>query len=164
MTLRILIFSFLLGTFLFSVGQDSPEKDRQTVLRQNKVGQVVVFDRSKPGDYNRTELTYLGRITSKEKKTYKIVTSNWFWGSLPRATGKILIFDGRNKYIGNYYVTMIYDLPDKIEDNELVFVNDANDDCDPKLITKVSFQGGPPKQFFLKCKGNSGDIYSFSTQ
>jgi hypothetical protein len=56
---------------------------------------------------------------------------------------------------------MTYDVPDKIEDKSLVFINDKDSGCSPNSITRVNFGNGIPKQFFLKCKGGMGDIYSF---
>jgi len=59
-------------------------------------------------------------------------------------------------------VTTTYDLPDRILNNQLAFLN-ANTaekpDCDAK--TYIDFDHGPPKEMFVKCRGNSGDIWNF---
>lgn len=163
MTHRLLFFLFSI-TFTTVCGQANPKKERQVVLGHNKIGKVYVFDRSKQNDHNRTELTYLGKLKTTEGRAFKILISSWYWGISPRAKSYIIIFNDKNQFLGNYYVTMTYDLPDKIENNALVFTNRGNDDCDPSLKTIVSFKNGIPKQFFLKCKGNFGDIYSFRNQ
>ena len=89
------------------------------------------------------------------------MTSSWFWGLSKRATSRILVFTNENEYLGNYYVGMTYDLPEKIENNQIVFMHSETDDCDKKVITRLSFNDGIPKEFFLECKDGYGDIYSF---
>jgi hypothetical protein len=34
----------------------------------------------------------------------------------------IVIFNEKNQYLGDYYLTMTYDIPDKIEGKYLVFI------------------------------------------
>ena len=148
-------------TLAQSFGQVSDSDMQQKVLRLNQVGKTSQFIH--PDDSTETYLKYLGQIKSDKGDVYKVVTSTWIWGHSHRATNRILIFDSNNKYLGSYSVTMIYDLPDKIQGNKLIFLNTDNSDCDAKLVTKLSFSDGIPKEFFLKCKGNMGDIYSFST-
>jgi len=59
---------------------------------------------------------------------------------------------------------MTYDLPDKIENNALVFYNKRKNDCDPNIVTLISFNNGIPKEFLLVCKDNSGDLYIFTSE
>ena len=59
---------------------------------------------------------------------------------------------------------MTYDLPTKIENNALVFDNKDREDCNPQIITRISFTKGLPKQFFLPCKDKMGDIYRFGNE
>ena len=87
----------------------------------------------------------------------------WFWGLSHRATSRILVFNGNNQYLGNYYVTVTSDLPTKMENGTLIFKN-TDEDCDKKLTTIVNLKNGLPKQFFRKCKGKYGDIYSFDNE
>lgn len=146
---------------LTTSAQINPNRDRQVVLRRDKVGKVYVFDRSKKDDYDLTELTYLGKLKTRDGRFFKILISRWYWGLSPRATSRIVVFNDNNQYLGNYYVGMTYDLPDKIENNSLVFYNKYRPDCDPKIVTRVSFRYGLVNQFFLECKNKMGDIYSF---
>ncbi|HEU5289629.1 MAG TPA: hypothetical protein VFU05_03235, partial [Cyclobacteriaceae bacterium] len=55
------------------------------------------------------------------------------------------------------------DLPTKLENENLVF-NNVNEECDKRLATTINLKNGLPKQFFRKCKGEYGDIYSFSSE
>jgi hypothetical protein len=163
MTPRLLFILFSL-TFLNASAQVNPNKDRQLVLRHNKVGKTHVFDRSKKDNYNRTEITYLGKLRTNDGRVFKILISRWYWGLSPKATSRIVVFNDKNQYLGNYYVTMTYDLPSKIENNALVFENKRREDCNPNIVTRVSFAKGLPKQFFLECKYKMGDIYSFGDE
>ena len=148
--------------FLFfseSFSQTNDDKIRLQVLRQNKIGKEYKFYNNK--DSTMTYLKYLGQLTSNKKIKYKVLTSVWIWGMSHRATNRILIFDKHNTYLGNYYVTTTSDLPNKIDKNELVFLNKENG-CDKSLQTRLSFKDEIPSQFFRKCKDKFGDIYSFS--
>jgi hypothetical protein len=165
-SMRLYLLFALSGlTFLTTAfGQVNPNKDRQLVLRHSIVGKTYVFDRSRNEDYNRAEIIYLGKVRTKDGRVFKILISTWYWGIVPRATNRILVYNAQNQYLGNYPVTMTNDLPGKIKNNALVFENKNRDDCDPNMILRVSFYNGLPKQFFLACKGNMGDIYSFGDE
>jgi hypothetical protein len=156
--LLLIFFSLIFSNV---IGQVNPNKDRQIVLRHNKLGKEYIFDRSKIGDYNRTEITYLGKVKTQDGRVFKILISEWYWGLNRRATYRIVVFNGKNQYLGNYYCD---NLPSKIENNVLVFENKNRDDCDPSVITRVNFNNGLPKQFFIKCKNNMGHIYSFGDE
>jgi hypothetical protein len=163
------IRSFLLMSFFgirpyVASAQVNPDKNRQTVLRHNRVGNTYIFDCSKKDDYDRTELTYLGKLKTKNGRVFKIVISRWYWGLAPRATSRIVVFNDQNKYLGNYYVGMTYDLPCRIENNSLIFKNKSREGCDAAIVTRLSFAKGLPRQFFLECKDKMGDIYQFSTE
>src|SRR5258705_2320721 len=149
MKYRVLLF-LLCITHKPVCGQVNPNKERQVVLRGNKIGKVYVFDRSKQKNYDRTEIIYLGKICTNDGRKFRILISRWYWGLSPRSTSRIVVYNDKNQYLGNYYVTMTYDLPDKIENNALVFSNHDNNECDPTLKTIVSFKNGLPNQFFLK--------------
>jgi hypothetical protein len=156
----ILQFTFLFS-FGFSFAQVNPTKAYRLVLERNNIGKEYSFGRKIETDYDSLVLIYLGKATTQKGRVLKILTSRWYWGMSPRATSRIIVFNQKNQYLGDYYLTMTYDIPDKIEDNSLVFSNKPDSDCIPNLITKVSFKRGIPKQFFLRCKNKYGDIYSF---
>ena len=153
-----LLFLVVLSSKLF--GQVDDTGIRQIILRNNNADSTYKFQNRK--DSSETYLHYLGKIKSRNGRAYKIMTSCWRWGlDLHRATNRILIFNSRNRYLGNYYVITTDDLPTEIKANKLIFSNPPYSDCDPNLYTTVSFTYGIPQQFFRRCKGKYGDIYSF---
>ena len=159
-----LLLIVLCTSFMVSFSQVNPNIDRQAVLRHDSIGVKYVFERTKKDDHNRTEITYLGKLRAKDNRIFKILISRWYWGLAPRATSRIVVYNGQNQYLGNYYVGMTYDLPTKIDDNNLVFENKERKNCDPKIVTRISFGSGLPKQFFIECKNKLGDIYSFGDE
>lgn len=166
--------AFILTALIFIAnnmyGQVNHRKAQQVVLKRNCVGKVYSFSQSKDvlfnkiwlHQYDSLVLVYLGKIKTADGRVLKFLTSRWYWNTSPRATSRIIVFNAKNQYLGDYYLTMTYDVPDKIEGGSLVFINDNDSDCTPKLVTKVSFKRGIPREFFLKCEGEFGDIYSFA--
>ena len=132
------------------------------MLERDEVGKAISFDQTKGQDYDSLVLIYLGDIKTKKGQHLKILTSRWYWGISKRGTSRIVVFNNKNQYLGDYYLSMTYEVPDKIQGKSLVFINKTGSDCTPNVVTKVSFQNGIPKSFFLKCKGEYGDIYSFA--
>lgn len=156
MTKAFNIIVFLLSLSFQSYGQ---VKDIQAVrvLRLNHIGKDYKYNNT---DKTVTHLKYLGIVHTNNDTTYKILTSVWLWGVSHRATSRILIYSDRNKYLGNYPLTTVNDLPSYIENNMLVFTNKPGD-CDTNQVTRIDFTNGLPKDFFRKCKGESGDVYTF---
>jgi hypothetical protein len=159
MNLKTTFSSILIIISLNVLGQGKEQDTRLQVLKYNRIGREFVF---KTEDKSTTRLTYLGTIHSKKGVDYKIVNSILIWGQSHRATNRILVFDKTNKYLGNYPLTLTSDLPSSIQNNNLLFNNKSGSDCDSKLITYLNFDAGIPKEFFRKCAGKSGDIYTFN--
>lgn len=143
-------------------GQVNHKKAFRLVLEHDEIGKAISFDQTKEENYDSLVLVYIGDIKTKKGRHLKILTSRWYWGISKRGTSRIVVFNQKNQYLGDYYLTMTYEVPDKIEGTSLVFVNKKESDCAPNVVTKVSFLNGIPKSFFLKCKGQYGDIYSFA--
>jgi len=160
---KSLISLLLLFVSLNVFGQLDEHSIRQEVLKNNIKDSLYVFGKWKETFGTETHLKYLG-ILKSEKGNFKIMTSCWLWGLSKRATNRILVFSMDNTYLGNYYLTMRYDLPEKIEHNQIVFLHSQSDDCDKNAITRLSFDKGIPEQFFLECKNGYGDIYSFEKE
>lgn len=158
-----IIASALFFLISFSPFWIKKEQDlRLQVLKSNRTGHEFIF---KTEDRSTTHLTYLGCLTSKKGVHFKIMNSVWLWGNASRATSRILIFDKHDKYLGNYPLTLTDDLPTFIKGNKLVFINKrGNNSCDPELTTYVNFNEGIPKEFFRKCSGKGGDIYTFDKE
>lgn len=163
MVLRLL-FILLCAIFKTTFAQVSPNSNRQTVLRDDKIGKLYVFDYSKKNYYDKTEIIYLGKLKTKDGRIFKILISRWYWGISPRATSRIVLFNNRNQYVGNYYVGMTYELPTKIENNALIFKNNDGGGCDSKIVKRISFSNGLPQEFFLECKNKMGNIYNFGEE
>lgn len=161
MTRKSIIVLVLLVTFFKVLGQVNNQGIRLQVLKYNRIGGKYTF---KMKDKTTTELTYLGELITKKGIRYKVMNSVWLWGQSHRATSRILIFSKSNKHIGNYPLTVIDDLPSSIRSNQLVFTNNVGSDCDPKTITYLNFNDGIPKEIFRRCKGQSGDFYTFATE
>ena len=161
--LRSAAVIFLIALSLSVFGQLNDGRIRQLVLKYNNSDSTFKFHNRK--DSTDTYLRYPGFVRSRGARTFKIMTSCWRWGiANHRATNLILIFDGNDIYLGGYYVTTTDDLPDKIEGDKLIFLNRSDSNCDPGISTALSFANGIPKQFFRKCKGKYGDIYSFGIE
>lgn len=153
------LFIALLLLPLLSSAQVNHFKAYQITLQYAQKGRVHSFDKSRKDDHDSLVVVYLGRIVTKKGGILKFLTSRWYWGLAPRGTSRIVIFNEKNQYLGDYYVTMTYDVPDKIEGKNLVFISNKNSsNCPPGFVTRISFRNGIPKQFFVKC---NGDIYSF---
>jgi hypothetical protein len=143
-------------------GQVNNGKIRLLVLKRNNRDSVYKFKNHK--DSTDTYLHYLGVVKSIAGVEYKIMTSCWRWGiNNHRASNCILVYDAQNRYLGLYAVTTTDDLPDKVSKNRLVFSNQPVSECDPQVSTALSFANGVPKKFFRKCKGDYGDVYTFTS-
>lgn len=154
----LIVFNLL---FVFcSLGQPNSEKRRQKVLKQGIEDSVFVFGKWTSSGEEETRLMYLGQVTTHKGRTLKVMNSIWYWGQSKRATSRILIFDDSNRYVGNYVMTTVDELPTKLENGVLIFVNTGMD-CDRKLTTRVNLKKGLPKYFFRKCKGTYGSIFEF---
>jgi hypothetical protein len=158
---HFIIFFVVIHLCLCGYAQVNHYKAYKLVLHRNNVGKEYSFNQSKEHDYDSLVLIYLGQIKTNQGRVLKLLTSRWYWGLAPRGTSRIIIFNQRNQYLGDYYLTMTYEVPDKIENRSLVFINDANNSCAPHLVTRISFRNGIPKKFFLECKDGMGDLYYF---
>lgn len=158
-----LLYIFL---FLFPLSVKSQmdvEKISLTVLKSKAIGKRFIFGKWDEKGGMEYHLIYLGSTKTNNGKIYKIMNLVWLWGLSRRATNRILVFNGKNQYVGNYYLTMITDLPTQLENRKLIFEN-ISSDCDRKVVSKISLANGLPKEFFRKCTRESGDIYSFTNE
>jgi len=148
----LLTFILTFGTLSYSLGQVTEENMRETVLKKGIRDSLFIFDFSRPNNHNETQLKYLGTLKSKDGRAFKIMTYCWIWGLSQRATNRILIYNQNDKYLGNYKLDMRYELPVKIEKNQLLFKVDEN--AQPQ---RISFSNGLPKQIMIE----GGDLYLF---
>lgn len=147
----------------FSSGQVNAQNIQQNVLQKAIVDSTFIFGSWTENGGTETHLKYLGQLTTVHGQTFKILNSTNFWGLSHRATSRILVFNDKNKHVGTYYVTMVTDLPTKLENGKFIFKN-MPEVCDNNLITVADLKKRLPKQFFRKCKGEYGDIFSFENE
>jgi len=151
----------LLFTLLFSIASYSQQNEtllREKVLKKGIINKTFTFGKWDEKGDDELKLTYLG-ILKNESESYKIITSLWIWGTSKRATSRILVYNSKNKFIGDYYLTMIYELPKYIKNNKLFFdINDTN--CKGK--TEISFGKGIPEHLIINCNQSTMLIGEFS--
>jgi hypothetical protein len=139
------------------------EKIIMKVLEVNHIGKEFLFDSSSKKDgLDKIHVKYLGIVQASGSGNYKIITWKRIWGPSDHTTGVIFIYTLKNKFIGKYHLGSGFDLPDKIENNNLIFTNKHKINCDAHLVTKVGFNKGLSEEIFLKCKGEYGDVYPLS--
>ncbi len=157
------LFGFLFFLLPMLAKSQVTYKLHKLVLQKGIVDSEFIFGKwDGEKDKTETHIKYLGQFTTKSGKVFKIINSFWIWGLSGRGTTRILIFDSENKYIGEYYIGGADELPEKLFDGKLIFNNKNRKDCDKRVKTTVNLTNGLPKHFFLKCKGDIGDIYSFT--
>jgi hypothetical protein len=157
------IFLLITLPLISANGQTEGQNHHQKVLRKGIIGNTFVFGKYTEKGGTETHLTYLGQVKTKHGETFKILNSVWIWGYSRRATSRILIFNQKDQYVGNYLLTMTHDLPTELRQGKLIFRN-TPEECDQNLITVINLKNGLPNQFFRKCKNKSGDIYHFSSE
>jgi len=154
----ILIFFHLISTASFSQNEAVI-----SVLKKKEIGKVYDFDSSsKEGIIDKISIRYLGHIKTAKGQLLNILSWSRIWGRNHHTTGIIYLYDDNYSLIGKYNLGSNIDLPYKVQSADLVFTNKNKGSCDTSLITKISFYKGIPQSIFLKCKGDLGDIYSFS--
>lgn len=136
----------------------------QMVLQKNQANKVFSFDSSnKKNGFYRIDITYLG-IVSTNNTPFKIITRKIVWGPNQHSSGTVYLYDFKNHYVGKFSLGSGLDLPNKVQKNEVIFSNRDKQDCDSKLITALDFSKEIPQKIFLRCKGDYGDVYSFSKE
>ena len=105
---------------------------------------------------------FLGNLKTNENEKFGIITLKQYVGEqTKKGVSRIFVVDSLG-IIGSYYIPNINDLPQKIENEKLIFEN-TNNDCN-QVATKISFENGIPEKIFRKCNGNLGDIYEFQIE
>ncbi|MDN3692621.1 hypothetical protein QWZ06_10195 [Chryseobacterium tructae] len=141
---------------------DFYEKCRKLTLSENKIGQEYQFSLI-GGKIDEIHVKYLGNIITSKHDTLKIVNSQNLFGlseQSKRGNGSVYIYDTQNKLIGIYFLGDYWGVPSKIEGQDLVF-SYKNDFCNQ--TTKISLKDSIPKQIFIKCTKEGGDIYNLET-
>ena len=156
---RNIIFLLSIAFILFSFKEkkvsnlENLYKLRVQVLLKNNIGVGYEYNLNCNKTCNKTKLTYLGIITTKKNKQYKILTSFFVTGYSCRGISRIVVYNLKNQYLGSYYMAMPDNLPDAIIDDCLVYQKE-NKECASRKGTKISFKYGIPKVFFLNCENH----------
>ena len=158
-----LIFVLLISSSIL-IGKNLDQDKRQLVLMKGVRDSVFLFGKWNENGGTETHLKYLGDVLTKKGMKLKIMTSVYYWGMSHHATSRILIFNGKNQYLGNYYLGAPADLPEKLYNGQLIITNKNRQDCKPNQASSINMTNGIPKSFFLKCSNGYGDIYSFSAE
>jgi hypothetical protein len=138
--------------------------NEQNLLKKNIVNKTFIYGKWNENEGTETHLTYLGEVKTKNGVVYKIMTSIWYWGSSHRATSRILIFNNKNKYYGNYSLGMTYEIPDELKNGNLIYSFDRMDNCSEISNTIINLNDGLPKEIFIKCKNGIGDFHSLEIE
>ncbi|MFN8254956.1 MAG: hypothetical protein U0W24_04655 [Bacteroidales bacterium] len=151
-------FTIFFLTSLFSIianGQQTNDGDiRKQVLEKGTVDSLFIFDKWTKSGQTETHLKYLGQINTEDGRIIKIMNSCLIWGHSERGTSRILIFNEKNQYLGNYLMNADYELPEKLIEGKLIFSNEKCEDSELKIKGKISFLKGIPEQFFIECFGS----------
>jgi hypothetical protein len=123
--MRHWIFILLLLPF-FTAKCQVYKKPIKLVLKKDIVGKQFTFGKWIKGKNTEIRLKYLGKMTTTKGCTYKLINYSWFWGLSPRATSCILVYNDNDKYIGQYDIDVIDDLPYKFVKGKLFFKRDTD--------------------------------------
>ncbi len=153
---KTFLFSIIFLFHLLSFSQTNEDSLRSLVLHKNIPDSTFTYGKWNVKNGQQLTLNYLGEIKS-ETQVFKVMTSFLIWGA-KRGTSRIIIFNQKNEYLGDYYV-YFDDLPYKIIGHELYFFEHSKN-CKKNTI---SFNAGVPLGFLIKC-GNKGDFYEFGAE
>jgi hypothetical protein len=133
------------------------------VLEKEHINKPYHFGKWNPeSGATALQLNYLGLVHTNSNQQYKILTAVWTWGLSGRTTSRILIYNRYNHYVGNYYMNTASDLPDKLEQGKLIFINNSTD-CEYNNLT-IDLRKGLPKEIIVKCQGDFGTLSIFSSE
>lgn len=127
-------------------------------------GKTYIYDLTHKEGCNKTKITYLGIVHTRQGKRYKILTSFFVFSAASTCHGasKIKIYDMKNRYIGEYNVGMPDDLPDVLRNNKLLYVSNTKD-CNLRKTGSINLSNGLPGTFFIPCSKNGGEMYTFDS-
>lgn len=139
--------------------QTNHEEIGEKLLEKNIKDTLLVIGKWNTSGGSETQMKYLGDVKTTDGKTLKIVNWVWYWGISHRSTTKLLVYNEKNQYLGNYQFNLPVDLPVQLNDSALVFNNKNKKECDTRLITIIDLKKGLPNDFFVTCKDKEGNFY-----
>lgn len=141
---------------------DYCERCRLLVLEQNSTNQDFGFIK-KGKDIDEQVVKYLGNVITSKRETLKILTSVHYTGiyeDSKRGSGQVYIYNSQNKLLGFYNLGSASAIPSSVDNNGLIFKYN-NENCNQ--TTKISLKNNIPKQIFVQCTKDGGDIYNLET-
>lgn len=137
------------------------EKINKLVLSERRVDEEFFFKAPFEKGILEYKVKYLGRIKTLNGDSLYFITNIVFTGlyeDSKRASCTLNIYDDNSNKIGYYYVGGAKDASQKIEGSRLVFKSNS-DGCNQS--TDINFKDSIPKQIFIKCTTEEGDLYTF---
>jgi hypothetical protein len=168
---KYIIYSQILLLALTSCENQQPVKKldfdgkcEQLVLSENKIGQEYLFKVISKKEILEYYITYLGEIENKSISKIKFLNCVVYTGlyeDSKRASGAVILYNSNNDFLGMYQIGGASAVPSKVEGSNLVFsYNDES--CDQ--TTSINFLDSIPKQIFINCSKDGGDLYSFTKE
>lgn len=144
--------------------EDFEGKINKLVLGENKVGQDFFFKAPVSKGVLEYKVTYLGKIKNSRRGDLLFLNNVVFTGlneDSKRASCTVNIYDGNKNIIGYYYVGGVIDAPQKVEGSDLVFYYN-NERCNQSTL--INFKDSIPRQIFISCTKEGGDVYTFAKE
>ncbi|PIF47741.1 hypothetical protein CLU96_4810 [Chryseobacterium sp. 52] len=132
---------------------------RLLTLEQNVPNQDFGFIK-KGKEIDEQVVKYLGSIITSKNDTLKILNSIHYTGiyeDSKRGNGQVYIYNSHNKLLGFYNLGSALAVPSSIDNKSLIFRYN-NESCNQ--VTKISLKDSIPKQIFVQCTKEGGDIYN----
>ncbi len=134
-------------------------------LKRGSIGKTYFYDIANRKDCNKSAIKYLGIIKTKNGKQFKVLSSFFVFNAAATCHGSssIKFYNLQNKYIGQYHLSMPYDLPTYIFENKFIYWTNSKE-CISRKGFFLNLKNGLPSKFFLPCTVKGGDLYYFSTE
>ncbi|MCL9807720.1 hypothetical protein NAT51_19540 [Flavobacterium amniphilum] len=163
---KIILGILLLSTLTFGCNKEPKERSFYLkyllfVLNEENPGHIYKIKQTLGDKVEEIEAIYLGNLNSDFNK-YKIIYSVGYYGNTSSslsATSILTIFDEKNILKGFYNIGPKLEKLPYIKANNLIFPPDTVNDCN--MINKIDFSKKIPKDFFIECKNQMGDIYNY---
>lgn len=139
------------------------DKILELVLSEHNLGQEYSLKVNTKENVLEYSITYLGKINSKQYGDLHLLNKITFSGysqDTKKAISTIQIYNDQKK-LGFYFIGPIWDLPLRVQDTDLIFELNSHDCTE---ITVISFKDSIPKEFFVQCNKEYGDVYKFISQ
>jgi hypothetical protein len=103
---------------------------------------------------------YLGKVIAKDRRCFYVVISSYVFdiANLAKTENHIFLYNKKKQFIGYFYLSEMFELPQKLVGNKLYF---QIDDCKKDII--INFSKGIPRAINLGCNGQN-NYYEFKSE